>query len=341
MTDEKPPRGASLYRGPSSAPRDKRQRERDRAQEPSRETRAADRPQRGPRDEAPRGPRRAPPRDDAPRTREIVHDEGPRSPREQRIYGLNACLALFAKRPEAIRKVWLLENRIPKLKAVLAWCVQHRLGYTLVQADDLEKLSGSAHHEGVCFGTLPMEEANLSDWLRDLPTGPAVALWLDGVGNPHNLGAILRSAAHFGAGAVLLPKDSELALSGAAARVAEGGAEAVPMVRLGRGDNALAQLASAGFGIAATVVRGGTPLHAAKLPQRLVWVLGAEQLGVDADLAQRAAVRIAIPGTGQVESLNVAAAAAVLLAEWWRQQGPRHTSAPHPGAKHASPKTHG
>jgi TrmH RNA methyltransferase len=52
------------------------------------------------------------------------------------------------------------------------------------------------------------------------------------------------------------------------------------------------------------------------LPQRLVWVLGAEQLGVDADLAQRAAVRIAIPGTGQVESLNVAAAAAVLLAEW-------------------------
>ncbi|MGH8029187.1 MAG: TrmH family RNA methyltransferase [Arenimonas sp.] len=254
----------------------------------------------------------------------MVHDDpAARSTREQRIYGLNACLALFAKRPEAIRKVWLLENRIPRLKAVLAWCVQHRLGYTLVQADDLEKLSGSAHHEGVCFGVLPAGEGNLSDWLQNLPPGPAVALWLDGVGNPHNLGAILRSAAHFGAAAVLLPRESELALSGAAARVAEGGAEVVPIVRLGRADNAFAQLSSSGFGIAATVVRGGTLLHAATLPQRVVWVLGAEQLGVDAELAKRAAVRIQIPGTGLVDSLNVASAAAVLLSEWWRQQGPR------------------
>jgi TrmH RNA methyltransferase len=328
MSDDKPPSGASLYRGPASAPRDKRQRERDRASEPGRETRpTGDRPPRRPRDEAP-APTQA---------REIHHDEA-RSPKEQRIYGLNACLALFAKRPEAIRKVWLLETRIPKLKAVLAWCVQHRLGYTLVQADDLEKLSGSAHHEGVCMGVLPAAEGNLSEWLRALPEGPAVALWLDGVGNPHNLGAILRSAAHFGAGAVLLPKDSGLALSGAAARVAEGGAEAVPVVRLGRADNALAQLASAGFGIAATVVRGGTPLQSAKLPQRVVWVLGAEQVGVDADLAQRAAVRVGIPGTGAVESLNVAAAAAVLLAEWWRQQGPR---APHRDDKPRDEKRRG
>jgi TrmH RNA methyltransferase len=319
MSDEKPPHGASLYRGPASAPRDKRQRERDRATTPVRDPRPAQ-------DERPRrGPPREPTAAHAPsRTREIVHDDGaPRSPREQRIYGLNACLALFAKRPEAIRKVWLLDSRIPKMKAVLAWCVQHRLGYTLVQAEDLEKLSGSAHHEGVCIGALPAEEGNLSDWLRTLPDGPAVALWLDGVGNPHNLGAILRSAAHFGAAAVLLPKDAELALSGAAARVAEGGAEAVPIVRLGRADNALAQLASAGFGIAATVVRGGTPLTSTKLPERVVWVLGAEQAGVDADLAKRAAVRVGIPGTGAVESLNVAAAAAVLLAEWWRQRGPR------------------
>jgi TrmH RNA methyltransferase len=328
MSDEKPPHGASLYRGPASAPRDKRQRERDRAAEPVRESRAPQgerAPRRGPRDDAPSHRARDERAPAAPsRTREIVHDDAAsRSPREQRIYGLNACLALFAKRPEAIRKVWLLESRIPKMKAVLAWCVQHRLGYTLVQAEDLEKLSGSAHHEGVCIGALPAEEGNLSDWLRTLPPGPAVALWLDGVGNPHNLGAILRSAAHFGAAAVLLPKDAELALSGAAARVAEGGAEAVPIVRLGRSDNALAQLASAGFGIAATVVRGGTPLTSTKLPERVVWVLGAEQVGVDAELAKRAAVRVGIPGTGAVECLNVAAAAAVLLAEWWRQRGPR------------------
>jgi TrmH RNA methyltransferase len=242
------------------------------------------------------------------------------TPREQRLYGLNACLAVFAKRPGAIRKVWLIETRIPKLKAVIAYCVQQRLGYTIVGDEDLGKLSGSAHHEGVCFAVLPAEELSLSVWLRDLPPGPATALWLDGVGNPHNFGAILRSAAHFGAAGVLLPKGSELSLSGAAARIAEGGAEQIPMVRLGRSDNAITQLQSAGFVLAATVVRGGSALYSTKLPERLVLVIGAEQLGVTEPLVQALPLRLAIPGSGQVESLNVAAATAVFLGEWWRQR---------------------
>ena len=112
------------------------------------------------------------------------------------------------------------------------------------------------------------------------------------------------------------PKTSPLALSGAAARVAEGGAEAVPFVRLGRDDNALAQLRSAGFALAATVVRGGDDLFAARLPERLVYVLGAEGEGMDADLARACDLRLGIPGSGRVESLNVSAATAVLLAQW-------------------------
>ena len=148
-------------------------------------------------------------------------------PAEQRLYGLNACLAVFANRPASIRKVWLVESRIPKLKAVLAHCVQQRLGYTVVEDADLEKLSGSAHHEGVLLRRVAKRRVvTVRVATRPLQPGPATALWLDGVGNPHNFGAILRSAAHFGAAAVLLPKDSELSVSGAAARVAEGGAEA-------------------------------------------------------------------------------------------------------------------
>ena len=152
-----------------------------------------------------------------------------------------------------------------------------------------------------------------------MPAGPQCALWLDGVGNPHNLGAILRSAAHFGVAAMLLPKHSTLALSGAAARVAEGGAEAVPLVRLGRDDNAIAQLRGAGFTLAATVVHGGSDLFATALPQRLVYVIGAEGEGMIAELAAACDLRLSIPGTGAVESLNVAAATAVLLAQWKRQ----------------------
>lgn len=236
------------------------------------------------------------------------------------MYGLNACLALFAHRPQALRKVWLLESRIPALKPVLAHCVKNRLGYTIVEAEDLERLSGSAHHEGIVFGAMPADELSLSDWLRDLSPGPQLAIWLDGVGNPHNFGAITRSAAHFGAAGILLPKESTLSLSGAAARVAEGGAEAVSLIRLGRSDQALSQLAAAGFTVASTTVRGGQSLYSTQLPARMVLLMGAEQTGVDAALTHASALKLLIPGTGAVESLNVASATSVLLSEWRRQQ---------------------
>ena len=223
---------------------------------------------------------------------------------ELRLYGLNAVRAVFAKRAQAIRKLYLAEARIPQLQPLLKWCVANRVGYRVVEEGNLHKLAASAHHEGVVAEVLREEPQPLTAWLRELPDGPQCALWLDGVGNPHNLGAIL------------LPKRSTLALSGAAARVAEGGAEAVPFVRLGRDDNAIAQLHGAGFALAATVVRGGSDLFAAKLPERLVYVLGAEGEGMSAELAAACDLRLSIPGSGAVESLNVASATAVLLARW-------------------------
>lgn len=236
--------------------------------------------------------------------------------RELRLYGRNAIEAVFARRPDAIRKLYLLEARIPQLQPLLKWCAANRVGYRVVAEDDLRKLASSAHHEGIVADVLREAPQSLGTWLQALPQGPTCALWLDGVGNPHNLGAILRSAAHFGVSAVLLPKTSPLALSGAAARVAEGGAEAVPFVRLGREDNAIAQLRSAGFQLAATVVRGGDDVFAARLPERLVYVLGGEGEGMDAELAKACDLRLGIPGSGKVESLNVSAATAVLLAQW-------------------------
>lgn len=235
---------------------------------------------------------------------------------ELRVYGLNAVRAVHARRPQALRKLYLAEARIPQLQPLLKWCVANRVGYRVVDEEGLRKLAASAHHEGVVAEVLRAEPIALSTWLRELPAGPQCVLWLDGVGNPHNLGAILRSAAHFGVSAVLLPKHSPLALSGAAARVAEGGAEAVPFVRLGREDNSIAQLHGAGFALAATVVRGGADLFATPLPPRLVYVLGAEGEGMSQDLAAACDLRLSIPGSGAVESLNVAAATAVLLARW-------------------------
>lgn len=265
----------------------------------------------------PRGPRPAPPRPPrGPSAPRDPHAPATAARSEVRLYGLNAVDAVFRRRPEAIRKVYLLESRIHALKPLLAWCVRQRVGYRVVEEGDLERLAASSHHEGVVADVLKSEPQPLDGWLQGLaPAAPALAIWLDGVGNPHNFGAILRSAAHFGA-TILLPADSTLALSGAAARVAEGGAEAVPLVRLPPAADAIARLRVAGFELAATLVRGGDDLFAAALPPRLVYVMGAEGEGMDPALAAACDRRLSIPGSGAVESLNVAAATAVFLARW-------------------------
>jgi RNA methyltransferase, TrmH family len=258
---------------------------------------------------------------EAPRRTE--HEDARADAREIRLYGLNACVAAFAKRPEALRKVYLTEARLHDLKPVLAWCVKHRLGYRVVENEDLDKLTSSRHHEGVCFEMLRAAPLDLAALLAAQPPAPSpsLLLWLDGVGNPHNLGALLRSAAHFGVGGVIVPETSALDVSGAAARVAEGAAEIVPLARAQDGAHARDALRAAGYTLAATVTRDGTPLYAERLPARVVLAFGAEGEGMSGALIEAADIRLTIPGSGAIESLNVAASVAVVLGEYWRQHG--------------------
>ncbi|HIE1624954.1 TPA: RNA methyltransferase substrate-binding domain-containing protein, partial [Stenotrophomonas maltophilia] len=117
---------------------------------------------------------------------------------ELRLYGWNAVQAQFAKRPQALRKLYLVDALIPRMQPVLKWCVANRVGYRVVEEGDLNKLAATTHHEGLVADVLRAPVVPLAQWLADLEQGPVLALWLDGVGNPHNFGAILRSAAHFG-----------------------------------------------------------------------------------------------------------------------------------------------
>ncbi len=275
--------------------------------------------------------RRSPSRSQPPRRDDDEHEHAGDvtsrpTHREARWYGVNACLAAFAKRPDDLRKVYLTEARLGALKPVLAWCVQHKLGYRVVETADLDRLTGSRHHEGVCLDMLRHAPLDLAGLLHAAPPEPqaSLLLWLDGVGNPYNLGALLRTAAHFDAAGVIVPAASSLDLSGAAARVAEGGAEAVPLARIDDNDGALAQLRDAGYSIAATLPRDGSSLYATALPKRLVLILGAEGEGMSDVLVQAADLRVGIPGSGVVESLNIAASAAVVMGEYWRQQRGDH-----------------
>ena len=260
-------------------------------------------------------------------------EEAPRPPRpekgtELRVFGVNACLAVHAKRPQAIRKAYLLESRVPQFKAMLADLAKRKIGYRLVPGEDLDKLTQSTHHEGVCLDVLRQFPVPVTSWLagrdRAERKRPSLLLLLDGVANPHNFGAVLRIAAHFGAEAVLLPPGTKLSLSGAAARVAEGGAEAVDVLVLKDHTTDLAALERTGYKLVATSVRGGTDLYTAQLPRQAVVMFGSESGGLTDALLRRAQERVRIPGTGAVESLNIASAVAVIAAEHWRRH-PRGT----------------
>jgi TrmH RNA methyltransferase len=241
------------------------------------------------------------------------------APAEVRRFGFAACRAIVARRREDVRKLWLAEARVADFRDALAWFARRRIGYRIVAEDELERLAASKHHEGIVIDVLERPPQTLAGWIAGLPaSGAAQVLWLGGVGNPHNLGAILRSAAHFGAAAVIAGPGSAR-LSGAACRVAEGGAEAVPYL-IGSDPGAdFAALRAGGFRPIATSSHARDAVHAADLPPRVAWLIGAEGEGLDPRLVRAADACLAIAGTGAVESLNVSAAVAVLLAEHRRR----------------------
>ncbi len=240
---------------------------------------------------------------------------------EIRLYGVNACRAVFEKRPHDIRKVFIDRNRLDAFTDILSFCAAQKLGYTLVEPWELPKIAQTDHHEGVCFAVKNHPRVYFDSLLQMLTdvSKPTVLLFLDGVGNPHNLGAILRSAAHFGALAILVQDRNSVALSPSACRVAEGAAEHIPLVTIADLNEALSKLRELEFKVVATALRKSNSIYSIKLPNRVVIVVGNEGSGISQDLLKVSDLTINIPGSGLVESLNVAHATSVVLAEWWRQ----------------------
>lgn len=297
-----------------------------------------DRPQRSERPAAPRGDRperaRAEPSREARSERPIWTPRPPPAElaidadadeqalhaqrrREARIYGRAAVMAVADDRFEAIRKLYVTRQRARELAPLLARLAAARVGFNEVEEADLERLTSSQHHEGVACDILRKEQPTLAELLSSLAQqdGPVCLIALDGVGNPHNFGAILRSAVHFGARAVLIPEDSTLTMAGSVYRVAEGAAERIAVVRFPD----LAALEGYDIDLIAMTGQGERSLYRDPLPARAILLFGAEGKGLSPESLKRADARYAIPGSGRVDSLNVAQSVAVVLGEWWRE----------------------
>lgn len=240
---------------------------------------------------------------------------------EQIVYGVHAALALAERRPDDIIRVFHTEARRLDVGPLLKATAARRRPYREVDEEEIARVAKTQHHEGVVVVARPLPMATMPEVLRIAEAGGTV-IALDGVDNPHNIGAILRSAAWFGAKAMIIGGTDRRTLSGAAQRIAQGGAEVVPCAVTDELPRALKALKDRGMRVFGADARSATSVPGASLPASLCLVLGNEGEGISSEVRRLCDQMISIAGSGQVESLNVSVAAGVLLAAAWGAQQP-------------------
>ena len=234
---------------------------------------------------------------------------------ELTLCGLPAVQARFARDPGSIKRLFFDEPTSRKLGPMCKALAAARKIYRCVSPDELEKISGTVHHGGVvCVVSAPALGAPLAKDIAAWAAARTPLLVLDRIGNPHNLGAIARSAAFFGVSNIIIPTHPAAALPGESAyRVSEGGLEHIKVWRVPSLPVFLGALAGSGYEVLGAAARGGAPgpRHPAAKPIALV--LGNEEHGLAPEVAKACTGLVTLAGSGKVESLNVSVAAAVLL----------------------------
>jgi TrmH RNA methyltransferase len=231
-----------------------------------------------------------------------------------RIAGLPAVAALFARSPQRVERLFYEERH---REAVGAWAkllAAARKPYRMVPREELDRVAGSKLHGGIVAVARPKAIPAFDPQAAVAEAGRRrLLLFLDGIGNANNLGAIARTAAFLGIDRIVLSSDPRQALpSDAAYRVAEGGLEHVLVMRVADLPAALAAIAPAYLTVAAVASGGSDP---AKLPKDrpVALVLGNEETGLGEATVKACAARVTIAGGGALDSLNVSVAAGILM----------------------------
>jgi RNA methyltransferase, TrmH family len=243
----------------------------------------------------------------------------PRKNVEMKICGIHACKMVFEKRSQDIIRVYLTEENIKDFNKILKFCVDNKLAYRVLNNEELIKVSESNHHEGVCFLIKKAPSQSFQDYLKEQTSTSKTScvVALENVQNPHNLGAIMRVCANFGVNAILV-SNTEAALSGSAYRTSEGGAEFIKVITTDNFEKAVQAFRTNDYKILTTSSHTGKSIYEEKLPEKMLVIFGSEGTGITTPLMRSGDKTVKIPSTGNVESLNIACAASVILAEHWR-----------------------
>lgn len=236
--------------------------------------------------------------------------------RREKIYGLEACLAVLRVRPADVRRIAYHAEVGPVIGGYLREAAARRVAYSEKHDAELRAIAGSEHHEGIIIEALEREvlddEAVIDRFGPD--HGPLRLVALDGVENPHNIGAVMRSAAFLGCHGLVVHGNAEQPFVPAALRVAEGGAEHLLLGRVRDLAAVLAALAGHGIAVVGTDASAEQDARSFRYPRRTAIVLGSEASGASQAVQRTMTHRVGVRGTGAVESLNVSVAAGIVLA---------------------------
>jgi len=242
---------------------------------------------------------------------------------EQYVYGFHAVEAILQHEPERILDVWVLSGREDKrLDVIQSLLSRHGIHQQKAKREQLDKLVDSSRHQGIvayCRAASVRNE-NFLNQLLDTLDEPAFLLVLDGVQDPHNLGACLRTADAVGVHAVIAPKDNAATLNGTVRKVACGAAETTPFISVTNLARCLRNLKERGIWLIGAAGEVETGVYQQDLTGPLAMVMGAEGKGLRRLTRETCDNLVTIPMPGNVESLNVSVATGVCLYEALRQR---------------------
>jgi 23S rRNA (guanosine2251-2'-O)-methyltransferase len=239
------------------------------------------------------------------------------------VYGLHAVNAALERAPERVLELWIVgardDARSRELKARAETAGIH---IQAASAEAMAKLVGDVVHQGVAAAMRPLQPWDEHDLFAALgrPPKDPLLLVLDGVTDPHNLGACLRSADAAGALAVIIPKDRAAGVDGVVRKVAAGAAEFVPVASVTNLARTLESIKAQGIWVVGTDGEAEKPIYAADFKRPLALVLGAEGGGMRRLTREKCDFLVKIPMAGHVQSLNVSVAAGIALFEVLRQR---------------------
>ena len=237
------------------------------------------------------------------------------------IYGFHAVTSRLRQRAAGVKEIYLDPSRSDRRARELARLAGERgVRVMAVDASRLDGMTQHARHQGVAARVEMAGPARDLDEILDGLTEPALLLILDGVTDPHNLGACLRVADAMGVHAVIAPKDRAVGITPTVEKVASGAAETVPFIAVTNLARAMGELKDREIRLIGADQDAERDLYSVKLEGPLAWVLGAEGEGMRRLTRENCDELARIPMLGTVESLNVSVSAGICLAETRRQR---------------------